>query len=173
MMNEHDDRNENISKIAKLIEGIEFAMLTTIDEDGTLRSRPMATQQAEFDGEIWFFTYANSHKVHEVEQYNQVNLSYADPDDNRYVSISGTASLVRDRQKMEELWNPVLKAWFPNGLDEPGIALLKVTATKAEYWDSPSSSIVQLIGFTKAIVTGETYKPGENEKINIAKSGNQ
>jgi general stress protein 26 len=94
-------------------------------------------------------------------------LSYASPDDNAYVSVSGTAEIVKDKAKMEELWNPILKAWFPDGLETPGICLLKVTAEQAEYWDSPNSKIVQIAGFVKAMVTGKSADGGENEKISL------
>jgi general stress protein 26 len=128
----------------------------------------MATQETEFDGDLWFFTDAGSPKVDEVERDERVNVSYAAPDDNRYVSISGTARLVRDRAKIKELWNPVLKAWFPEGLDDPDLALLRVRVEKAEYWDSPSSKMVQLAGFVKAIATGKRADDiGENEKIDL------
>jgi general stress protein 26 len=157
----------DIETLRDLIKGIRFAMLTTIDEEGFLHSRPMATQQAEFDGDLWFFTGAASPKVGEVQRDERVNLSYADPDDNRYVSLSGAARLVRDPVKAKELWNPALKAWFPDGLDDPNLALLRVRVEKAEYWDSPSSKMVQLAGFIKAVATGKPYDGGENEKIDL------
>jgi general stress protein 26 len=159
----------DVQKLARLIKGIRVAMLTTQDEDGTLRSRPMETQPEKdggFDGTLWFFTHASAHKTDEIDRDDHVNLSYAEPSDNRYVSVSGRARLVRDRAKIDELWTPVLKAWFPHGKDDPDVALLKVGVTKAEYWDSPSSTLVKLVGFTKAVLTGQQYRPGENEKLN-------
>ena len=158
---------ENIQKLAKLIHGIRVAMLTTVAGDGSLRSRPMATQDTDFDGTLWFFTLADAPKVGEVERREQVNVSYADPDTQRYVSVSGTAHLVRDRRQLEALWKPILKAWFPKGLDDPEIALLRVDVERAEYWDAPSGKLVQLVGLVKALVTGERYVPGDNEKIEI------
>ena len=160
-------REEAIEKLGNLIEDIDFAMLTTVDTDGVLRSRPMSTQEAEFDGTLWFFTSDKTHKVEEIERDNRVNASYAKPEDNVYVSVSGTASIVKDRAKMEELWNPILKAWFPEGLDDPTICLLKVDVEQAEYWDSPSSTLVQIVGFVKALVTGRSADGGENQKINL------
>jgi general stress protein 26 len=165
-MAEQTDNNENIKKLRELIKDIRFAMLTTVEEDGTLRSRPMATQETEFDGELWFFTNANSPKVDEVQHEQHVNVSYANPDKQKYVSISGRAQLMGDRKKIEELWNPLYKAWFPKGLDDPDLALLKVSVDQAEYWDSPSSAVVRLVGFVKALTTGKPYSGGENEKIN-------
>ena len=127
---------EKVERLRKEIKGIKFAMMTTVDEDGTLRSRPMATQQQEFDGDLWFFTWASSEKVHEVERNPQVNLSYGKEDDNRWVSISGAARLVLDKAKAVELWNPILKEWFPKYLEDPDLALIKENVEKAEYCDS-------------------------------------
>lgn len=161
-----DTREESIKKLGGLMEDIDFAMLTTMD-GGKLRSRPMSTQKVEFDGTLWFFTSDQTHKVEEIEKDNRVNVSYAKPEDNVYVSVSGTAELVKDKEKIEELWNPILKAWFPEGLDDPHLALLKIRVEEAEYWDSPSSTLVQIAGFVKAIVTGEQAKGGENEKVKL------
>lgn len=165
-MDEHQDHNENIKKLHDLIKDIKFAMLTTVEEDGTLRSRPMVTQQSKFDGNLWFFTNAKAPKVDEAQHNQHVNVSYAAPNDQKYVSVSGTAQLVRDRKIIEELWSPLYKAWFPKGVDDPDVALLKVSVDKAEYWDSPSSAVVRLVGFVKAVVTGEPISNiGEHEKI--------
>lgn len=161
------DFAKDMKKLSELIKDIEFAMLATVDEDGSLRSRPMATQQDEFNGTLYYFTYGNSHKVFEVRQNNEVNVSYARPDKQQYVSLSGTASLSRDRAKMEELWNPALKAWFPKGLDEPDIALLRVDVKKAEYWDSAASAVVHAIGLAKSLVTGQAYSGGEDVKLDL------
>jgi len=163
----HNGQHNDIKKLGELIEEINIAMLTTVDEDGTLRSRPMGTQQVEFDGDLWFFTGADSAKVYEVRQEQQVNVSYADAKQQCYVSVSGLAQLVRDQQKMQELWNPIFKAWFPEGLDDPNLALLKVHVTKAEYWESANGVVVQLVGFAKALLTGQPYEGGENEKLNL------
>jgi general stress protein 26 len=160
-------RDESVRKLGEMIEGIEYAMLTTVEEDGTLRSRPMATQQVTFDGDLWFFTHASDPKVDEVEREHNVCVAYASPEQQRYVSVSGKARLVRDREKARELWNPAYKAWFPKGLDDPDLALLKVTVEKAEYWDSSQSAFVHMAGFIKAIATGESYQPGDNEKLNL------
>lgn len=166
-MENQANRNESIRKLGEMMKGIEFAMLTTIDTDGSLRSRPMATQQVEFDGRIYFFTRAGSPKVDEVERAQEVNVSYADPQQHRYVSVSGKAHTSRDREKMKELWSPALKAWFPGGLEDPDIALLSIDVERAEYWDTPSSPVAHLVGFVKAVATGTTYQPGENEKIDL------
>ena len=169
-MAETTERDEQIKELAEMIKDIDFAMLTTVAADGTLHSRPMSTQRVEFDGDLWFFTRASAPKVGEIEREHQVNVSYAKPEDQRYISVSGRAVVVRDRAKIEELWSPVLKAWFPEGPEDPDLALLKVSAERAEYWDSPSSAVAHAISFVKAIVTGTPANPGENEKIELKKS---
>jgi general stress protein 26 len=164
----HD--TDQIQKLGELIKEVKMAMLTTVEEDGSLHSRPMATTKAGFDGQLWFFTRDSSLKVDEIHKHVEVNVSYADPGKNTYVSISGKAQTIHDKGKATELWNPILKAWFPDGLEDPDLALLRVTAEKAEYWDSPSSKVVQLVGYVKAVTTGQTYKPspGEHEKVTVS-----
>jgi general stress protein 26 len=159
---------DSIKKLGELIHSIQFAMLTSTHADGSMHSRPMTTQQVEFDGTLWFFSGLNSEKVQELQANPQVNVSYSAPDDQRYVSVSGRAHVSRDRARMEELWNPLFKAWFPKGLDDPDICLLRVDVTHAEYWDSPSSKMVQLAGFIKSVVTGQRLeKPGEHEELDL------
>ena len=162
----HQDEEK---KLFDLIKDIKFAMLTTTDEDGSLRSRPMANKQTDkFEGELWFFTQASSHKVDELQKTAQVNLSYADPGSQDYVSISGPCEMVRDKKKAEELWSPMLKVWFPQGLEDPELALLKITVEKAEYWDSPSNKMTRLFGMAKALLGGDKEALGENKKLNFA-----
>lgn len=155
------------AKVGEMIKDIRVAQLTTVEEDGSLRSRPMATQDVDFDGTLWFFTQIQSPKVGELRAQDHVNVSYANTDKDRFVSLSGRASVVRDRAKIEELWRPVLKAWFPEGKDDPQIALIRVDVDHAEYWDSPSSTMVKIVGFMKAVATGETYAPGENKRVDM------
>lgn len=161
-----ETRQQSIEKLSELIKDVNIAMLTTMD-GGVLRSRPMQTQEFEFDGDLWFFIGKNTHKADEIERDNRVNVSYAAPSDNTYVSVSGAASIVEDKAKIEELWNPILKAWFPEGLDDPNLCLLKVSVEQAEYWDATSSTIIQIVGFVKALVTGQQADGGENKKITL------
>lgn len=128
----------------------------------------MATQRVDFDGDLWFFTENDAPKIPELQSDRRVNLSFADPDENVYVSVSGKAELVHDTDKMRELWSPAYRAWFPEGLDDPHLGLMRVRVEKAEYWDSPSSKAVLLAVFIKATVTGEKFEPGENRKIDLA-----
>ena len=162
-------KQEKIEKLRELIKDIDIAMLTTVDEDGSLRSRPMGTQKTEFDGDIWFFTSSDTGKAEEIKQENRVNVSYAAPGKNRYVSVSGTGRLVNDKAKMKEMWSPIYKAYFPEGLDDPKLRLLKINVEQAEYWDAPGGIIPTIIGFAQALA-GKEAEFGENEKIELSKS---
>ncbi|QSQ11510.1 pyridoxamine 5'-phosphate oxidase family protein [Myxococcus landrumensis] len=127
-----------IEHLSTLIHGIKVAMMTTVDADGSLHSRPMWTQDHDFDGDLWFFTRAHAHKVDELEEDHHVNISFADPSRERYVSVSGRCQLEKDPRRMREMWSPALEAWFPQGLDDPELALLRVSVQRAEYWDTPT-----------------------------------
>jgi len=138
-------------------------MLTTIAADGYPHSRPMTLQDVEFDGDVWFFISRASVKVPEIRQDDRINISIHE--DSKYVSASGRACIVEDRKKAEEMWNPLYKAYFPQGLDDPDLLLLKIPIERAEYWDSPGGTVTRLIGFVEAYVTGDTSKLGEHGNI--------
>jgi general stress protein 26 len=159
-----EERKGSLEQLKGLLEGIDFTMLTTVAE-GKLHSRPMSTQELDENGDLWFFTNDDSRKIDEVNGDNRVNAAYSDPDNNTYISVFGTAKVVKERGKMEELWNPIHKAWFPKGLDDPHICLLKVSVEEAEYWDAPSSKFVQIAGFVKALVTGTEADYGDHGTI--------
>jgi general stress protein 26 len=161
------DHEEEIKKLAALMKGFKFAMLTTVEADGSLHSRPMTTQEVEFDGDLWFFTAAHAPKVWETDQHRQVNVAFCDPDKNTYVSASGPATLVRDRKKLEEYWKPQYKTFFPKGLEDPELSLLKISVDKAEYWDSPGSAIGRAFNFARAFVSKDASKLGDHAKVDL------
>jgi general stress protein 26 len=166
-MAQETDREQSLERLGELINDVKIAMLTTLEEDGSLRSRPMATVNRKFDGDIYFFTHASAPKVKEVEHDQRVNVSYQSREDEKYISVSGRARLERDRDKMKEFWNPIYKAYFPKGLDDPDIGLLRIKVEKAEYWDSPSGAVVQLFGFVKALATGKPYSGEGSEHAKL------
>jgi len=158
--------NKELEKVRDMIEDIRIAMMTTVDEQGNLVSRPMAALQVDEDGTIWFFTKRTSPKVDQIDNNDHhVNLSFADVSDSDYVSVSGTAQELDDRAKVDELWNPQVKAWFPKGKDDPELILLKVHIDMAEYWNASDSTMVRLVQQAAAVITGNPPKMGENVKV--------
>lgn len=155
-MDAQQQASESMEKVAELVKEIKFAMLTTHEHDGTLHSRPMTTLQMDDAGCLWFFTNEHSYKVDDIHEEAKVNVAYARTDKQDYLSIAGTAEVVRDRKKMEELWTPWLKPWFQEGLDDPELVLLKVKVDQADYWEAPGGKVRQLFGLAKGIITGNT-----------------
>ena len=153
----------DLAQLFEKIKEVRMAMLTTTDEHGSLHSRPMATIKPGHDDALYFLTDVHSAKVYEVKRDSQVNLSYSDPSSNVYASVSGKANAYRDQAKIDELWSEPLRGWFPKGKDDPSISILKVTVDKGEYWDSPSSLLVQAYAYARAVVTGE---PTQADDVN-------
>lgn len=134
------------------ISDIKFAMLVTHDVDGLMQARPFTTQAAGRDGAVWFFTSTDSEAVADMRQNPVVLLCYADSDKHRFISSSGTASLSEDRKLIEELWSPAFTVFFPQGLDDPSLVLLRVDIKKADIWDSGKSKMEQMLTMAKAAV---------------------
>src|SRR4051812_16296179 len=156
----------SFAKLQSLVESIDVAMVTTVTPDGTLRSRPMVTREFNDDGELWFFTADDSEKAGDLAAEHGVNVSYADPKEHRYVSVSGNAAIMHDAEKATELWHPMVKPYFPRGLEDPHLALLRVRIETAEFWDAATSKMVQLFQFGKAGKTNGAG-PGEHTKVEI------
>ncbi|PYG01792.1 General stress protein 26 [Georgenia satyanarayanai] len=157
--------DEGITKVAELVKDARISMFTTVDADGRLVSRPMALQEVEFDGDLWFFADDSSDTVSEVAANPAVNISFSSGDS--WVSVTGNASVVRDRAKSEELWNSFVEAWFPDGPDTPGVVLLKVDTHAAQYWDTPGGKVVQLYSMIKSKVAGERYDGGDTGTVQL------
>ena len=152
-----------VARVRDLVKDQRTCMFTTVGPDGALVSRPMATQEVEFDGDLWFFTEASSPKVAEVQADPRVNIAFAGT--SSWVSVAGTAEVVRDAAKNEELWNPFAEAWFAKGPEDPDVVLLKVRGESAEYWDSPGGRVASVIALVKSKVTGDKPDVGDNETV--------
>lgn len=157
----------SMKKIAELIKDVKFAMLTTTTDEGHLHACPMTTQDVEFNGEIWFIGSNETEAVSDMKQRPQVNLAYSKPSDSVYVSINGTAELVNDPAKLDELWSDMYNAYFEGGKTDPRVQLIKINANGAEYWNGPNK-LVALYEMTKAALTGETADMGDNGTVRIA-----
>src|SRR5438046_179033 len=118
-----DNRADALAELARLVDGIPVAMVTTDANDRTLRSRPMLVERIEPDGTLVFLTHQSSQKVQEIARDARVNIAFIGPKGDRYVSVSGTARAARDERRIRELWNPTYRAWFPGGADDPEIAV--------------------------------------------------
>ena len=171
-MNNDLNKNSNgdLKKLGDLIKDIRVTMMTTVNKEGALHSRPMMSQEIDANGCLWFFTSSETGKADSIENDQRVNLGFAKPDDSKYISVAGTARIVKDEQKAKELWKPAMRAWFPEGVKESDLVLIQVQVETAEYWDAPKGGeIAQLAKMTKAIFTQQPYESSkkENGRINL------
>lgn len=166
-----DDRDEAMAAMAQLwerIRGIRVAMLATLQPDGTLRSRPMATQECEPDGVLWFAADADSDKIAALRADPRVELSYTDADADLYVTTSGRARIVRDPDKAAEIWNSHLAAWWPRGPNDPQLRLIEVTLEAAEYWHAREPRVIQIARMARAAAHGERPRRiGDDVKLQL------
>lgn len=162
------EHNQNVEKLIEMVKGVRVCMLITNEQNTeNLSGRPMSISQIDDDGNIWFFTKASSYKVNEIEESKKVSIAITNESNNNYLMIHGAATLVNDKSKMKVLWSSILKAWFPLGLEDPDMTLIKVTPGEVNYWDSSSSKMIVLFNMLKAIVTGKEYAEDEHGKINL------
>ena len=140
--------NGSVKKLRKLMKDIRIAMLTTVARDGGLHGRPMMTSDVEADGNLWFVASGRSALAEEIAKNPNVSVTYANAKGSRYIAVSGTATFVRDEDRLKDLWSGKHKAWFPEGKKDPDLTLLKVAVHSAEYWDSRPDG-VQLSQFVR------------------------
>ena len=159
--------DEGIKKLGELIKDVRICMMTTMASDGSFDSRPMATQETEFDGTVWFLTGNSSGKVQEIKADDHIGLMYSDPANHNFVSAKGRAEISQDKGKIHELWNPMYKAWFQEGEDDPNIAVVKVQITEAQYWEASSSRLIFGIKYLAAAVTGGKVDVGETGTVKV------
>ena len=142
-------------------------MMTTVCSDGSLSSRPMTTLEPDFDGGLLFFTKVDSARTGEVEEEGQVNVTYENSRESIYVSLSGRATLVLDPQQNEKLWHEDLREWFPDGLNDPQLALLRIDVDKWAYWDSQSHRMSEHSGHLKDAPAEVIPEHHDQERVDL------
>jgi general stress protein 26 len=155
-------------KVVEIMRGDRFCMLTSIgvSDEGRLHSHPMTPQQVTDDGDVWFFLDGTSEQGANITAEKRVNLAFSDG--STWLSVSGHGSLQQDRARIEELWNPMVEAWFPEGKDSDKVRLLLVETDSAEYWDSPGGGrIASALAFAKSKVTGQRPDVGESRAVDL------
>jgi general stress protein 26 len=158
----NDNHARDTDRVWDLMKKIGFAMLVTRDGD-KLRARPMSAYLERDENAIYFLTDARRHKDEEIARDPNVNLSFANSSDQKYVSITGTAAVSNDRARIKELFSTPAKAWWSSA-DDPDIRVLKITPDDAEFWDSPGS-VISYVKMAAAAVTGSRPNIGDNRKV--------
>lgn len=165
-MEKNLQNKEALQKFKKLVNDIRVCMFITNNHEKN-HTRPMATIEVEDDGTLWFFTDLRSIKVEEVSMENTVHLVYAHPGKESYVDVWGKAEIVTDKQTIVDKWSPLVKAWFPDGIGDPNLGLLKVHPNNTYYWDAETGRMVQFLKIAASVVTGKTLADGAEGRIQL------
>lgn len=162
-------RNKDaIVKLRELTESIDICMFcTNLKNNDGASCRPMSTQKVCDEGDIWFFSNTDSDKNMEVEWNKRVQLFYSHPGKDSYLIVNGEAEIIFDRDKIEELWSPVLKAWFEGGIDDPNISIIKVTPTTAYYWDNNGNKMINFFKRLASAATGKNLIKGNEGNLSL------
>jgi general stress protein 26 len=158
---------EAVTKLKDLAKAADICLFTTALTKIPLSTRPMGAQQVDDEGNIWFFSGKDSHKNEDIEQDNRVQLFFANKANAEYLSIYGEASEYTDKDKARELWNPLARTWFHDGVDDPNLTLLVVKPLDAYYWDTKTNKAVSLVKIAVGAITGKTIDDGVEGKLEL------
>lgn len=149
-----------VEKLQALVKDIGTCMFFTNTQGGIHNTRPMAVIEVDVNGNIWFFTNRQSAKVKDIEKDNAVHLVFASPSKDSYLDVRGRASIEQDWKSIEDKWNPIVKAWFPEGKNDPDLCLVKVKTDEAHYWDTDTTKMVEMLKIAASVVTGKQLQEG-------------
>lgn len=160
---------EAVGKMKELIGHNAVCMFTSNVDEVPLQTRPMTTQEVDEEGNFWFFSAKDSHKNYEVLHDARVQLLFANTSESEYLTVYGTATIEDDREKIEELWSPMAKAWFQEGKDDPNLTLIKVKPENAYYWEPRQNKMVTLFKMAVSAVSGKQMEIGREGKIDMGR----
>jgi general stress protein 26 len=160
-------QQEGIEKMKELAEAARICHFVTGLNTTPLTSRPMATQEVDDEGNFWFLSKLSSHKNEEIDDDPEVQLFYSNNASSEYLTVFGYAEIIRDRKKLEELWNPMVKAWFTEGKDDPEVSIIRVRPVDAYYWDTKTNKLISLMKIAASTITGKTMDDGVEGQIKI------
>lgn len=160
--------NENISDLWKKIGNIKIGMFTTMHEEENLHSRPMTALEVDADGYLWFFSSLRSELASDIALQPMANISFAEPKDSFYISLSGHVDFIKDRAQYKKLWSPLAKAWFPRGIDDPDLVLIRFRIKDATYWDTETSRMVQIMEMLTAAALSTRPDAGKHGTIHFS-----
>ena len=160
-------RNEAVAKIQELVKHNGICMFTSSIGEVPLQTRPMSTQEVDDDGNFWFFSSKESHKNSELGDDPRVQLLYANTSQSEFLTVYGKATILQDRKKIEEMWSPIVKAWFQEGKDDPDLTLIKVVPESAYYWDSKDNKMISLLKIAASAISGKTMDIGVEGTLQV------
>ena len=160
-------QQEAIEKFKEIVKHEAICLFTTRLTEIPLTTRPMSVQKVCNQGNFWFLSSSDSEKNHDIEMDQRVQLFFTNPSKYEFLSLYGTASITRDRGKIDELWTNIAKAWFPGGKDDPKVSVIKVTPEQGFYWDTKDGKLVSMIKILASAVSGKTLEEGVEGTISV------
>ncbi len=158
---------EALKKMKELIEDIRTCMFCTKTSEIPFKTRPMATADVDDEGNIWFISNAESNKNDEIKDDDIIQLIYAKGGDSHFLSVSGKAAIIKDQEKIDEVWNMFAKAWFKDGKKDPKVSLIKVMPDDIYYWDTVHGKMVSLLKIAVSAFSGASMDDGVEGKISL------
>jgi general stress protein 26 len=156
-----------IKKLQLLVQDVNTCMFISSGKSAKHSTRPMAVVDIDAQGNLWFFTSKDSNKVKDIENDQQVQLVFASPAKSIFIDVHGRASVETDRNYIEEKWTPLVKAWFPEGKDDPSLCLIKVKADEAHYWSVEGSKVGAMVKIALSAVSGKKLEEGVHGQLHF------
>lgn len=168
MSTENLQRKEAVQKLKDLVDHIDIGMLSTF-EDGTAYpySIPMSRQEVDDEGVLWFLFSTESETYRHLTQNKRVSVTFSDIRDYRFLSINGTAEILRDEARIEKYWNKFMEAWFEKGSLDPSIRILKIIPSEAHYWDNKTNKLMTLFKVAASAISGKRMDIGREGDLNM------
>lgn len=167
IMEKNLQNTEATEKFKELAKEVNICMFVTSTPGGDNSTRPMATIQVDDDASVWFFTNKQSEKIRLIATYTDVQLIYSHPGKDSYMDVRGNAAIIEDRKTIKDLWNPIVKVWFPEGTDDPNLCLVKVSPDTVFYWSNTNSSMVEGFKMVASLVTGKKLDQGDEGMLEV------
>lgn len=158
---------EAIDKLKELVDHESTCLFTTNLSQVPLNTRPMAVQKVCDEGNFWFLSGSDSEKNSDIKKDSRVQLFFLNTNKYEFLSVYGKATITRDRQKIDELWTDIAKAWFEKGKDDPRVTVIKVTPEEGYYWDTKNGKLISMLKIAASAVTGKTLQEGVEGTIAV------
>ncbi len=164
---QHLVNQDAISKMKEMAEDIKTCMFCTYDAQHVMQTAPMSVNEIDDDGTFWFLSTKESTRNEDLEANSATDLIFAQPGSSSYLSVRGKSEVLYDRNKIDELWNGILKTWFTEGKDDPNISVIKFTPEEAYYWDTKNGKMVSFLKIAVGAVIGKTMDDGIQGKLEV------
>lgn len=158
---------KDLKTIAETIEEAGVCMITTVDHNGGLSSRPMIVQELDEEGSLWFFVLTNSNLMNEIRRIPVVNITFT-AGKKIFISALAIGYEAFDKEKMQQLWDPAFKKLFHSGSDADEITILKLDLQEVEYWGTPHSPVFRIVDFVRNITGDENPQELIYEKVDLS-----